>query len=113
MGIDKTLCSVQYASFDDAIRIVQKAGKGSLICKRDIQGSFSNLCIRPSDFRLTGFKFDGFLVFQKVLPMGCAISPKAFESFSTFIEWRVKRESGLCSISHYVDDFICVGRYGT
>ncbi|KAM4045389.1 uncharacterized protein ACNLHF_009217 [Anomaloglossus baeobatrachus] len=43
------------------------------------------------------------------LPMGCSISCSLFESFSTFLEWVVKKEAGVRSVLHYLDDFLCIG----
>lgn len=41
--------------------------------------------------------------------MGCAISCALFETFSTFLEWVVRTESGVPSILHYLDDFLFIG----
>lgn len=32
-----------------------------------------------------------------------------FEMFSLFLEWVVRDVSGLDSVIHYLDDFLCVG----
>ncbi len=112
-GINKEVCSVTYASFDDALKIIQRAGIGCEIAKSDIKSSFDLLSLAPSEFRLTGFQFEGNIYFQKVLPQGCSISCKYFEEFATFIQWRVQIESGLNSISHFLDDYIMVGSRNT
>lgn len=41
--------------------------------------------------------------------MGCSISCALFETFSSFVEWVVRDVSGLNSVIHYLDDFLCVG----
>ncbi|KAM9331078.1 activin receptor type-1-like [Gastrophryne carolinensis] len=42
--------------------------------------------------------------------MGCSISCSYFEEFSSFLEWVVKEKAGgRASITHYLDDFLCVG----
>ncbi|KAM9323850.1 carbohydrate sulfotransferase 4-like [Gastrophryne carolinensis] len=42
--------------------------------------------------------------------MGCSISCSYFEAFSSFLEWVVKEKAGgRASITHYLDDFLCVG----
>ena len=41
--------------------------------------------------------------------MGCSISCALFETFSSFVEWVVREVSGVNSVIHYLDDFLCVG----
>lgn len=41
--------------------------------------------------------------------MGCAISCSLFEQFYSFLEWVVRDVSGLASVIHYLDDFLCIG----
>ena len=38
-------------------------------------------------------------------PMGLNVSCRAMESFSTFLNWVVKKRSGSDDIDHYLDDF--------
>ena len=49
-NIDPNICYVQYPSFDQAISLVQKLGKGCLLGKSDIKSAFRLLLILPSDF---------------------------------------------------------------
>jgi hypothetical protein len=64
--IDKEYCTVRYASIDDAVRMVQKLGKGARLAKADIKSAFGGDKkepeIRPREisfesFSLTGFPF--------------------------------------------------------
>ena len=112
-GIAPELCSVKYASFDHAIKIIQAAGPGCEIGKQDIVNAFGLLPIRIQDMRLTGLKFNNKYYLQKTLPMGCSISSQYYERFACFLEWRTKRESKLQSTSHYCDDHMFCGRRGT
>ena len=111
-GIDKALCTVHYAKFDDAVHLVSRNGKGALMAKADVESAFRLLPIFPGDFELLGIKFNGKFFVDKSLPMGASCSPFYFETFSTFLEWAGKRESGSDNISHYVDDFIFVSSAG-
>ena len=108
-GIDRDLCKVKYSSFDDAIAIVVRAGKGALMAKADIESAFRLLPIHPDDFNLLGMKVQGLYYVDKALPMGASCSPAFFELFSTFLEWVVKEEANTEWVSHYCDDFILVG----
>ena len=56
-GISKEECSVQYASFDVAVALVQDAGLGALVSQCDIKSAFRILPVYPGDFDLLGFKF--------------------------------------------------------
>ena len=64
------------------------------------------MIINPGDFDLLGFKFQGNYYIDKCLPMGCAISLKLFEKFSTFLQWELQRQVGVGTVFHYLDDFL-------
>ena len=108
-GIDRELCKVQYANFDDAVNLVVRVGKGALMAKADIESAFRLLPINPADFHLLGIKVDGQYYIDKALPMGASCSPAYFELFSTFLEWVVKKVGSFDLICHYMDDFFIVG----
>jgi len=59
----------------------------------DIKSAFRLLPIHPQDFELLGFTF------------GCSISPKLFETFSTFLEHIIKSRLPNKKLLHYLDDF--------
>lgn len=74
---------------------------------------FRLLPIYPGVFALLGFKFQGKYYYDKCLPMGCSLSCAIFEKFSTFLEWATVENSGLDTLSHYLDDFIFAGSKGS
>lgn len=108
-GIDESVCKVSYTSFDAALSWVRKYGRGSLLAKTDIESAFRLLPVHPASFYLLGCKWEGQYFVDKCLPMGCSISCALFETFSTFLEWVVKSESGIPSVLHYLDDFLFIG----
>ena len=108
-GINRDHCVVEYASFDHAVDLVVRAGRGALMAKADIESAFRLLPINPEDFNLLGMKVGESYYVDKALPMGASCSPAYFEMFSTFIEWVVKREMGTEGVSHYCDDFLFIG----
>jgi len=77
--------------------------------KMDIKSAFRLLIIHPADFDLMGIKIGDSYYIDKCLPMGCSLSCKLFETFSTFIQWEVERRSPSNLIDHYLDDFIFMG----
>ena len=104
---------VQFAKFDDAIKIAKKLGVGTLIAKTDIQSAFRLLPIHPSDYPLLGFMIKDSYYFDRCLPMGCSISCALFEKFSRLLHWVVCVRSGLDSVVHYIDDYALLGRPNT
>ncbi|KAM9319746.1 uncharacterized protein PAF06_004160 [Gastrophryne carolinensis] len=112
-GIDKELASVSYTSFDFALGMVREAGPGALMAKTDIESAFRLLPVHPDSLYLLGCFFEGGYYVDRCLPMGCSISCAYFEAFSSFLEWVIKERAGLGSVTHYLDDFLCVGPGGT
>lgn len=106
---DKTNSHVEYSSFDDALLILRKYGKGALMSKADIKSAFRLLPINPEGFNSLGFQFDGSYYFDKCLPMGFTLSCFYFEAFSTFLHWVVDRHISNVGSLHYLDDFLFIG----
>ncbi len=111
--IEREHCSVQYSSIDDAVKMIHDLGRNALLAKCDIKSTFRLLRLAPSEFDLTGFKFDNKYYFDKCLPMGASISCALFESFSTALHWFVQVTSGNNRILHYLDDFLFGGKAGS
>lgn len=112
-GIEPDVCKVSYTSFDVAVSWVRRYGRGALMAKTDIEAAFRLLPVHPDSFCWLGCRWDGGFYVDCCLPMGCSISCAYFETFSTFLEWVVKRESAIPSILHYLDDFLFIGPPGS
>ena len=76
----------------------------------DIKSAFRLLPVHPADYELLGFTFEGMYYYDKCLPMGCSISCSLFEMFSTFLEFQVKLDTNSPFVTHYLDDFLFVGK---
>ena len=107
--IAKCDCAVRYTSFDQAVGMVMEAGHGAWMAKSDIKSAFRLLPVSPTDYELLGFRFNGEYYYDKCLPMGCSISCSLFETFSTFLEFKVRQLTQSEFITHYLDDFMFVG----
>ncbi|KAM9311479.1 uncharacterized protein PAF06_009289 [Gastrophryne carolinensis] len=83
------------------------------MAKTDIESAFRLLPVHPDSLYLLGCFFEGGYYVDRCLPMGCSISCAYFEAFSSFLEWVVKERAGVGSVTHYLDDFLCVGPGGT
>lgn len=112
-GIPRDEASVSYVSFDRAVILVRNAGSGALLAKSDIESAFRLLPVHPDCFHLLGCVLDGLYYYDMCLPMGCSISCRYFELFSSFLEWTVRYETGCTSVTHYLDDFLFVGPAGS
>ncbi len=108
-GIDPELCTVKYTSFDSAVQLVVKVGKGAMMAKEDIESAFRLLPVHPEDFALLGMKVRDKYFVDKALPMGASCSPFLFETFSTFVEWVARNEANTDQIIHFCDDYLLVG----
>jgi hypothetical protein len=66
--IDPSLCSVQYTSFDEAVKMIQELGQHCKLFKSDIKSAYRLIPISPNYFKLLGFCFDNKYYFDKALP---------------------------------------------
>jgi hypothetical protein len=112
--IDREHCSVKYSSIDDAVKMIHDLGRNALrLSQVRYKSAFRLLRLPPSEFDLTGIKFNNKYYFDKCLPMGASISCALFESLSTALHWFVQVTSGNNSIFHYLDDFLFGGKAGS
>ena len=104
---------VHYQNIDDAIRCIKRFGVAALMSKSDIESAFRVLPVHPSDYELLGMQLDGQYYYDQALPVGCSISCKLFEEFSTAIQWILTTKFHVAGVVHVLDDFLFVGRAGT
>ena len=105
----KEYTTVQYESLDIVIDLVRSYGHNSLIAKADIQDAFRLVPIRPQDYPLLGFTWNGMFYHDKVLPMCSAVSCQTFERFSRALQWILQTHFGVSKVTHLLDDFIFFG----
>ena len=111
-GVDSALCSLKYASVDDAAGLIGEAGKGALIAKLDIQSAYRNVPVHPDDRPLLGMEWEGQRFIDAALPFGLCSAPKIFNALADALAWILEKE-GSCPLLHYLDDFLLVGRAGS
>ena len=68
-AIDKEEFSLSYVPVDDAIKAIQKLGKGAYMAKTDIESAFRLIPVHPDDWELLGMYWGGYYYFDKVLPI--------------------------------------------
>ena len=103
--IPDELCAVQYLSFDDALKLVRKAGPGCHFAKLDLDSAFSRITMNFDSFWYLVICINGQFFFDSNLPFGCFISCKLFEEVAGALEWAIVDRTGK-SICHYLDDIL-------
>ena len=110
-GVAQELCSMRYATVDNAIEKVIRLGADSLLAKIDVEHAYRNVPIHPSDRRLLGMMWEGGLYIDTVLPFGLRSAPKVFSAIADAIEW-IALHAGVSVLLHYLDDFLTMGKKG-
>ena len=105
-NIPRDKATVNYARLDDAIKIIQNFGPGTFLAKSDIADAFRIIPLHPSQYHLTGFKFNDLYYYDKCLPMGCSSSCRIFEHFSDALKWILETKFGLREVVKVLDDFL-------
>ena len=109
-GIPHDLCTVQYPSFDQAVKLCLKAGQACHIAKSDMARAFRNIPMRISDWKYLVMKAEHpltgkvYYFVDKCLPFGSSISCAIFQDFSDSIAFLVTYQSGRLNVN-YLDDF--------
>ena len=109
--IESSLCSLSYASVDDAASFVFQTGEGTLLAKLDIKSAYRNVPVHPEDRLLLGLRWQGHIFVDTCLPFGLCSAPKIFNATADALEWMIaQRSSGVVQfILHYLDDFLFGG----
>ena len=69
-GIESELCTLSYASVDDAVSVILQKRQGTLLAKLDLESAYRIIPVHPQDRHLLGMQFDGKLYVDVVLPFG-------------------------------------------
>lgn len=107
-NIDDEFATVQYASIQDAIALIQKLGPGCFMGKSDIAQAFRNLPIHEDCHHLLGFIFEGKYYYDTCLAMGARCSCQIFECFSTALQWILETKFKVENCLHILDDFFFI-----
>ena len=103
--IPSEFSSVSYATINDAISALKRAGRGCFMAKTDIKSAFRIIPVHPDDHPLLGMKWENFYYYDRCLVMACSSSCAIFESFSTALEWIAIHRLGASNVLHILDDF--------
>ena len=104
-GISADLCSLQYASIDNALQFVTTLGQGTLLIKVDLKNAYRVVPTHPADCHLFGISWENHIYIDQALPFGLRSAPKLFTAVADAIGWALA-EAGIPFQLHYLDDFL-------
>ena len=84
--VDPSLCSLTYASVEDAAAYVLKTGQGTLLAKLDIKTAYQNIPVHPGDRHLLGICWQGKTFVDTCLPFGFHSAPKLLNATADTLE---------------------------
>ncbi len=105
--------SVSFNHFDEAVKIVAKLGRNSQMAKIDVKSAFRICPVRPEDWHLLGFSFQGLFYVDLCLPFGLRSSVNRFTQLASTILWIMQNNYGIGHSTHYLDDYFLAGPPGT
>ena len=106
LALTYSLSSVAHAG-----RAIVMLGRGCLLIKLDVEAAFKQVPVRPGDWPLLGFRWQGKYYYERVLPFGLRSSCRLWELFAAALHWLCEHRLGVTVPSyviHYVDDFLFV-----
>ncbi len=111
-GIREDLCSLQYASVDDAVAILRILGRSTQLVKLDLKDAYRFVPVHPADHGLLGISWQNRIYVDRALPFGLRLAPKVFTAVADAIDWCL-HDVGIHHQLHYLDDFLFFGHPGT
>ena len=106
--VDSRLCSISYASVDDAVRRIMRLGQGTVLAKFFIASAYRVVPVHPVDRMLLGMNLRGEVYVDEALPFGLRSAPKLFTAVADGLLWIMGRY-GVTEAMHYLDDFLLLG----
>ena len=110
-GISKEDCSVQYPSFDAAVRLCIQEGKSCHLSRSDVSRAFRNAPLDKYSWRYLLLKArhpvtgDTYFFTDKCVPFGSSISCAIFQAISDGVAHIVKYRTGKDNVN-YLDDYL-------
>ena len=111
-GIASHLCSVSYASVDDAVSTIVQLEKGTVLAKFDLQSAYRMVSVYPVDQLLQGISWEGVKYVDGALPFGLRSAPKVFIAVADALIW-IMGNHGVQEAIHHLDDFLVLGYAGS
>ena len=107
-GVSTDLCSLTYASIDDAVALIIRKGRGTRLAKVDLENAYRMVPVHPDDRLLLGMEWKGQWYVDTALPFGLRSAPKIFTALADGLIW-IMFNQGVRSAIHYLDDYLLLG----
>ena len=101
--------SVQYSKFDDAVDMIANLGPGALMAALEIKSAFRLCPVRPEDWELLGFHWEGLYYVELRLPFGLRSSPYHFVRLADALCFILTCNYLIEFLTYYLDDFFTAG----
>ena len=105
--ISKDEFPCKYTPFDEATRLVRLTGRGCFLTKIDIKHAYRLLPVRPEDWPLLVYCWEGQFCVDLKLPFGGRSSASIFTDFADLVCWIINNKYDLLAI-HYSDDYLLI-----
>ena len=105
--ISKEEFPCKYTPFDEATRLIRLTGKGCYLTKVDIKHAYRLLPVRPEDWPLLVYHWEGQYCVDLKLPFGGRSSASIFTDFADLVCWILNNKFDLLVI-HYSDDYLLI-----
>ena len=92
-GIPDSEGHIHYEAFNQAIAAVASSGCGTLLAKLDLKEAFHHIPMRPADWPLLGFTWQGSFYHAIILIFGIKSAPYIFNLFAEVLHWIIQRHS--------------------
>ena len=86
-GIHKELCSLRYASLDDALRLMARLGPGTQLVKMDLKDAYCMVPVHPEDQHLLAMSWKGSTYVDQALPFGLCSAPLIISALVDAMAW--------------------------
>ena len=103
-GIDANLCSLKYATVENAASFITRTGPGALMAKLDLSNAYRHVLVHPIECQLLGVPWHGIYYCNRAVPFGLRSAPEIFIVVADGLAWDMFCR-GICKFIHYLDDF--------
>ncbi len=101
-----------YVVVDDAVKIIVRLGRGTVLAKFDLESAYRAVPVHPQDRLLLGMTWNGQQYVDGALPFGLRSAPKLFTALADGLLW-IMGCHGVRESIHYLDDFLICGPPGS
>ena len=98
--------TLHYITVDQVIRMVSQFGQGALMAKFDVEATYRNIAIHPSDRFLLGMKWRSKFYVDLALPFGLRPASYIFNCVAELVEWILVNNYKVLDLLQYLEDFI-------